>query len=162
MCFALQCWKLSIWFYQSSIVVPSFIIAIFGYVWYRWEYKKECRKNIHLPEVKTINTHYSRRILLTVMGLGLLNRYLEMLYYGFRYIKLEIRERNILQKRLMHISTRVRLLRLFECFLEAAPQLLLQLYFIITEGKTKGELLGQVICCVLSLLSIAKNLENYN
>ena len=38
------------------------------------------------------------------------------------------------------------LLRLFECFMEAAPQLTLQLYIMQTNGMEDGIILGEIEC----------------
>ena len=45
------------------------------------------------------------------------------------------------------------LLRLFECFMEAAPQLTLQLYIILSHGIKENLTLGKIKACHTTILS---------
>ena len=92
-------------------------------------------------------------------------RYIDSLAFGIKFMK----KPDVKYYKLMiHEDTDATMLRLFECFLESAPQLLIQLYLIIlvpVKTTTKTDLLFYVLfpyfSCFISLFSIALALASY-
>lgn len=62
--------------------------------------------------------------------------------YGMRsrYSKRGVERDNLLEL-MVREDVDAGLLRMFECFMEAAPQLMLQLYFMVNNGAVDGYLL---------------------
>ena len=99
--------------------------------------------------------------------MGQVMRYIDSLAFGVKYM----RKPDVRYYRLMiHEDTDATMLRLFECFLESAPQLLIQLYLIIlvpvkTHTLSKTGVLFYVLfpyfSCFISLFSIALALASY-
>jgi len=74
-------------------------------------------------------------------------RYIDALIYGLKSLKLDPKK-EVSQKRhwyhqMIYEDVDSALLRLFECFMEAAPQLTLQLYIMQTNGMDDGIILGE-------------------
>ena len=76
-------------------------------------------------------------------------RYIDALIYGLKSLKLDPKK-EVSQKRhwyhqMIYEDVDSALLRLFECFMEAAPQLTLQLYIMQTNGMEDGIILGETL-----------------
>lgn len=101
--------------------------------------------------------------------MGQVMRYIDSLHFGIKYMK----KPDVKYYKLMvNEDTDATMLRLFECFLESAPQLLIQLYLIILVPGQTGPLSNTTsyfifyvmfpyISCFISLFSIALALASY-
>ncbi|KAI1889076.1 hypothetical protein AGOR_G00175330 [Albula goreensis] len=78
-----------------------------------------------------------------------LSRYFQLLKKGVKAIK---SNNSPDHREVFAMGTDLSMLRLFESFLESAPQLLLQLYIILNYNQTS---ITQYICIIGSVLSIA-------
>ena len=75
-------------------------------------------------------------------------RILESMIYGCRSRSTEdIMQRRALYDRMVDEDTDAMLLRLFEAFMENAPQLVLQLYIMTQIGTSEGVFLGNIHAC---------------
>lgn len=94
-------------------------------------------------------------------------RYIDSLLFGIKYMnKPDVKYYQFM----VHEDTDATMLRLFECFLESAPQLLIQLYLIVMipvdpNGLSNSDLLFYVVfpyfSCCISLFSISLALASY-
>ncbi|KAL5021446.1 hypothetical protein ScPMuIL_000601 [Solemya velum] len=129
------------------IVGPSVVICIFGLYWY-WQDKKHFNdddNNISQVDEdddddKDNYKYASRclwfcRFLFTSLCMGPVMRSIEYFYRGCKSEteKLHKEERKWHYKQMLLDDIDTTLLRVFDCFLECAPQLLLQMYIIGTE-----------------------------
>ena len=79
-------------------------------------------------------------------------RYIESFSYGIRSRKTKSKEQqNDLYELMLRENVDAGLLRMFEAFMEAAPQLLLQLIILISQGATDGYPLCKKIFLIMSI-----------
>ncbi|KAK3880791.1 hypothetical protein Pcinc_014743 [Petrolisthes cinctipes] len=153
-----------IWFTLTTIFItfPSLVMTTVSLWWY---IKDE--HNGHLP--RTSASRWVLRICLNVLQLGPLLRYIDAARYGLWSRKFWIQGDRRRQKQYytyaLYEEGDAGFLRLFECFMESAPQLVLQLY-ILTQASKSGDYSKTwkilLVCgCVTSLLSLAWGVTGY-
>ncbi|XP_074549981.1 XK-related protein 9 [Halichoeres trimaculatus] len=135
------------------VLVGLFVTQIFSYAWYRDDMKEV----VLSPDGRktTPGTSKGRLAALHLCGMGIYTRYYELLKEGFsivwtKTILYTVEERREVNHRLFCMATDLSMLKLFEAFLESVPQLLLQLYIVLSlEG-----------CSVMQYLSMAVSFFN--
>ncbi|XP_034562610.1 XK-related protein 9 [Notolabrus celidotus] len=136
-------------FVLTGIVVTQ----IFSFAWYM----DDMNDIMSNPEGKTTVFGMSKGGLaaLHVFGMGIFTRYYQLLKKGFRVVWRKtnlytVEEGREEHHRLFCLATDLSMLKLFEAFLESVPQLLLQLFIVLSvEG-----------CSVMQYLSIAFSFFN--
>lgn len=142
----------------SFVVLPSLTVAAFSFAWYISDWKEFHGKGDG-------TRRWIIRYIFVFLQLAPLMRYIDMLVYGIREMKgdpLNSSARFQQEKR-QREEIDSALLRLFKSFMEAAPQLTLQLYILIMEG-VKGNVvyeIGQAVSCTTSLCSLSWSLVVY-
>ncbi|XP_042234481.1 XK-related protein 6-like [Homarus americanus] len=147
-----------IWFTLTVLFlsVPSLVVTFVSLSWYIKDIANE-----NTPKA-SVNRWVVRSVML-IFQLGPLLRYVDSLMYGVVSRSIGRRGNREMQKeyysKMLYEEGDAVLLRLFECFMEAAPQLVLQLYILTQQpdsekyGRTWEILLS--LGCVTSLLSLA-------
>ncbi|XP_050403086.1 XK-related protein 8 isoform X2 [Patella vulgata] len=117
---------------------PSFVMCCLGIHWYILDYRSEKiiiqehqkARNCCEPAHQTTTCLWILRFLCTILQIGPLIRTVEYLYYGCMSMNKKLsREEKIRYHRwMLYEDLDACLLRLFESFLESAPQLIFQLY----------------------------------
>ncbi|XP_020501786.1 XK-related protein 9 [Labrus bergylta] len=143
------------------VLTGLLVTNIFSYAWYR----DDMRDVMLNPEGKTTILGLSKGGLaaLHLCGVGIFTRFYHLLKKGFRvvwtttnfYTEEERREEN---HSLFCLATDLSMLKLFEAFLESAPQLLLQLYIALSQD---GCSVMQYLSMAFSFLNIAWSLVDY-
>jgi len=114
------------------ILVSGVVTAAFNLVWYYDEYqiKKKTPQDFHSRKGAVL------RILANFLMLGPVVRYIDTIIYGVRS-----RQKGISPERRQYFHDQMQfervdgaMLRLFEAFLESAPQFLLQVYIVLRNG----------------------------
>ncbi|XP_076806856.1 uncharacterized protein LOC143450267 [Clavelina lepadiformis] len=124
----------------TFLIVPAVIMQIFSARWYIADGRK--------ISVSMVVVH--------LILMGPIRRYISVLYFGLR----ARRTKKIEDYQLMYAElSDVSMLRLFECFLESAPQLVLQLYIMIRVEEGDHILTGISAC--FSLLSLSWTIVAY-
>ncbi|XP_047481581.1 XK-related protein 6-like isoform X1 [Penaeus chinensis] len=146
-----------IWFSFTVvfICVPSFVMTGVSLHWYVKD-----ADNVNVP--KASMSRWVVRILFHILQLGPILRYIDSLHYGLisrRHWKQGERKLQIeYYTYMLYEDGDSVFLRLFECFMEAAPQLVLQLYILSLVRKSEyGSDWFYVLCigCFTSLVSLA-------
>ncbi|GIX85519.1 XK-related protein 6 [Caerostris extrusa] len=143
------------------IAVPSLTMTGFSLRWYLVDADEK-----RLPPVST--TRWVLRIVFLVLQMGPLLRYMDSLNYGLKSNrnKSNVQDQVDLYKQMIYEDADATLLRLFECFMEAAPQLVLQLYiYALSQADSPNfytwtEII-QLISMFSSLISLAWALASY-
>ncbi|GFX05548.1 XK-related protein 6 [Trichonephila clavipes] len=154
----------NIWWFTLTvcfIAVPSLTMTGFSLRWYLVDADEK-----KLPTVST--TRWVLRIIFLVLQMGPLLRYMDSLYFGFKSnrSKPKIQDQVDFYKQMIYEDADATLLRLFECFMEAAPQLVLQLYiYTLSQAASPNfytwtEII-QLISMFSSLVSMAWALASY-
>ncbi|KAK3585010.1 hypothetical protein CHS0354_024924 [Potamilus streckersoni] len=137
------------------IVGPSLVTCGLNVRWYWLDYQNQqralqrcnertCRNEIYV--IETPKWLWIARFLVSICMMGPIIRYLEFLYNGMKSKSKSLSEED---RRYYHRQMRLEevdacCLRIFECFLEAAPQLVLQLYLMISIQE-KEHIIYEVI-----------------
>lgn len=147
-----------VWFTLTVIFisVPSLVMTGVSLHWYIKD-----ADNSHVP--KASMCRWVVRIILLVFQLGPILRYLDSLYHGIKsqkYFKRgDKKQQQAYYTLMLYEESDAIFLRLFECFMEAAPQVVLQLYILTQhpESDEYGKKWEYVLFlgCVTSLLSLA-------
>ncbi|KAH9492511.1 XK- protein 6 [Bulinus truncatus] len=157
----------------ALVVVSSAITCLLGLHWYLIDYHKE-KKNKAINQLTETPTYvWCLRILFTLLMFGPVIRILEYLYFGHksRNVKCTPQEREKYKLAMLYKDLNSCLLRLFESFLESAPQLAWQLYIsiklklandAISTSLLALTLLSSWMSLAMSLLSYHKSLRNSN
>lgn len=144
----------------AFIIIPTLVMTGISLRWYVLDARQEDALPVSTSE-------WTLRIIFLLLQLGPILRYIDSLIYGLKFLKHKNKEE---QKRYYHFmvyeDTDATLLRLFECFMEAAPQLVLQIYILAhTETPIAKEghliILTQVAACIASLVSLSWSLVSY-
>ncbi|KAA0196323.1 XK protein [Fasciolopsis buskii] len=94
-----------------------------------------------------------------------LSRLADALYYGIASRRSDVSPAMAVRytQLMLYEDADSAMLRMMECFMEAAPQLLLQLYIIFTQEKHKQtfQIVAQAVSCFTSWLSLAWCLTHY-
>ncbi|KAK3089711.1 hypothetical protein FSP39_005814 [Pinctada imbricata] len=123
-------------FTAGFIIVPAVLSNGQSLRWYLIDYEREKKKSIQHP--KTVRTPlyvWIFRIIFTFpLMMGPAVRHIEYIYHGIKYKSSKsYKEKKYHYKQMLYEDTDAALVRMFEAFLEAAPQLVLQLFIVITE-----------------------------
>ncbi|XP_022092783.1 XK-related protein 4-like [Acanthaster planci] len=136
----------------AFIIIPSITIQYFSFRWFVLD-SKEVRKAEHVPFLKKV-MDWILWLLFHVLQLGVLKRYWRTVKYGWRS-----REKRDYYDLSVYEYRDLTMLRLLESFMEAAPQLVLQIY-IMTQQKDVYWLTAT--SAIISLASLAWGIEAYH
>ncbi|CAH8642366.1 unnamed protein product [Schistosoma margrebowiei] len=150
-------------YYWSSLtmifmVVPALLMSSFSLAWYFIDYK------VRVDPPRSYRA-WTFRLLFHGLQLAPLVRAADAIYYGIvsRQPGLSLRVAAQYTQLMLYEDADCAMLRLIECFTESAPQLLLQLYIILTQSypAPKFQMTAQFVSCVFSWLSLAWSLTYY-
>eukprot|EP00095_Tigriopus_kingsejongensis_P001254 maker-scaffold374_size191929-snap-gene-0.33 protein:Tk01254 transcript:maker-scaffold374_size191929-snap-gene-0.33-mRNA-1 annotation:"hypothetical protein DAPPUDRAFT_43071" len=125
----------------TFILLPSLTMTVFSFRWYLMDEEEE-----GLPKVPT--WRWIVRLVVLMLQIAPVLRYLDSMFHGIKSRIASNREKNATDHKAKHQARRdclkyytlmvyedadATLLRLFECFMESAPQLVLQLYILIRD-----------------------------
>ncbi|XP_012712850.2 XK-related protein 9 [Fundulus heteroclitus] len=146
-----------VWSGMTALFIITGLIVnqIFSYFWFLDDMSDE-------RERVTVNNSKGRFLVLHIFGMGIFLRYYHLLKQGYRAIwkapdsnNSEPQERH---HKLFCMAADLSMLKLFESFLESAPQLLLQLY--IRQGHDESSVF-QYLSLVFSVFNLAWSLVDY-
>ncbi|KAK6178631.1 hypothetical protein SNE40_011162 [Patella caerulea] len=152
---------------------PSFVMCCFGVHWYILDYKSEKiiiqehqnSRNCE-PAHQATRCLWILRFLCTILQIGPLIRTVEYLYYGCMSMNQKLsREEKIRYHRwMLYEDLDACLLRLFESFLESAPQLIFQLYAWATLKPSEDvvSLSIRITALLMSWASLSISLVSYH
>ncbi|THD23933.1 XK protein [Fasciola hepatica] len=149
-----------IWSYLTLILmlVPALIMTSFSLVWYILDLK------VRADPPRTCRA-WTLRLFFHGLQLAPLVRLADALYYGIASRRADVSLAMAVHytQLMLYEGADSAMLRMIECFMEAAPQLLLQLYIIFTQEKHKQtfQILAQAVSCSTSWLSLAWCLTHY-
>ncbi|XP_070960439.1 XK-related protein 9-like [Oncorhynchus clarkii lewisi] len=142
------------------VVVGSAATQVFSYTWYR----DDTRNPLVNPGGDKLisGMNRGRLIGLHVLQMGIFTRYYHLLKAGYMAVWFKSPE-TVEFSREVHLvlfgrATDLSMLKLFETFLESAPQLLFQMYILLGHGH-KSTI--QCICMVGSFINIAWAIVDY-
>lgn len=142
----------------AFIIIPTLVMTGISLRWYILDSRQE-----DAPPVST--KEWTLRIVFLLFQLGPILRYIDSLIYGMKFLRHKSKEE---QKKYYHFmvyeDTDATLLRLFECFMEAAPQLVLQIYILAHTDMPNPKdklILTQIAACIASLVSLSWSLVSY-
>lgn len=132
------------------IVVPTLVMTGISLRWYVLDAREE-------GSPKISPWKWFTRTVFLLLQLGPILRYVDSLIYGlkFRRHKANKPEQKKYYQYMIYEDTDATMLRLFECFMEAAPQLVLQLYILARKSTSNDPtLLGMNIdlCDLMNFL----------
>lgn len=139
------------YFTLAFVVLSAIITDIFSLWWYYFEYRVKKETEQELPSKHWIVI----RLVGSILLLGPVLRYIDTIRYGLQGRKKHLTSE---QRRWYHMQMQYErvdgaMLRLFEAFVEAAPQTLLQLYIILEQGL-EGEKDQNVFLSTYKLLHL--------
>ncbi|ELU04625.1 hypothetical protein CAPTEDRAFT_173571 [Capitella teleta] len=149
----------NIWWFALTLVfflVPAFIMSIFSLILYMRDSK--------IVGDKASRTRWASRIFFVVLQLGPLLRIIDTMIFGCKSrMTSNMAKRRNWYERMLDEDTDSMLLRLFEAFMEAAPQLVLQLYIMTQIGTSEGVFLVilQVLGLISSMITLATVLVSF-
>uniref|UniRef100_A0A8D0B8W3 XK-related protein n=1 Tax=Salvator merianae TaxID=96440 RepID=A0A8D0B8W3_SALMN len=136
------------------LFLSSVTTQFFSWAWYQSDLEDVKQE---LPKRQTLLT-------LHILQLGYLYRCFHVLKVGFRVCQMEAAT-DVQRGYAIFLSHDVSLLRLFETFMEGAPQLTLVLYIILHTGKAEVfQLLGictSLVCIAWALLDYHQSLRSF-
>ncbi|ELU18097.1 hypothetical protein CAPTEDRAFT_24438, partial [Capitella teleta] len=159
------------------VIIPSLVMTFFSTVWYIQEHRDPHHQHIkyslddHPSESKKKKVSTRRwvsRFILLFFQVAPVLRYLDSIIFCCRSWmankKGNHRVKRHWYERMLYEDTDATLLRLMECFMEAAPQLVLQLYIISINGLHDEwyNAAAQVLSCVTSLFSLSWAIAAYH
>ncbi|KAM7294769.1 XK-related protein 4 [Ixodes scapularis] len=151
----------SLWYFGLTvafILVPATIMMCFSFRWYLLDLKLK------------LGTHPSKvewciRAVFHILQLGQVVRYVDTLIYGLKSNRNKSEQREF-YRRSAEEDVDASMLRLFECFMEATPQLILQICILARDFPHQEEdfwtVVAQNVSIVTSLVSVAWSLASYN
>lgn len=147
------------WFTLGFILVPAFINTAFSIRMYYLDGRKNSTSR---KAIKWKITY----VLIMVFQFAPILRYIDALRYSLKSRKAE-RNKNIHEQRInyelmLKEESDVALLRVFECFLESAPQLILQIVlFLLTYDEKIGIFPLQFASMLTSFISMSWSMASY-
>ncbi|XP_052256082.1 XK-related protein 6-like isoform X2 [Dreissena polymorpha] len=154
----------------AFIVVPSFVTAALNLRWYFLDFQSQ---KILISKHGKEQVHTTRgllwlvRIVMTCFMMGPVIRQIEYLYNGIKSrdknLSEAVRKRHYTFMRCEDVDASC--IRMFECFLEAAPQLLLQIYILMEyrEEEVTWLISGiRVVSMLSSWSSLAISMVSYH
>lgn len=108
----------------TFIIVPNSMISIISFRWYLSDSQQENANEVG-------RFQWALRILFHVFQVGPILRYYESLQFGLRFKESRNQEeKKKVYMRMIYEDADATMLRLFESFMESAPQLMLQMYIM--------------------------------
>ncbi|XP_049605071.1 XK-related protein 9 [Syngnathus scovelli] len=153
--------------YICSALIFSFILAgllvtqIFSHAWYEDDLEDALVNS--RGQATVLGMSKGKLVVFHLCGAGIFTRYYHLLKSGFKVLwllggSLSEEERKEAHHRLFCQATDLSMLKLFEAFLESAPQLLVQIYIVQDQGKAS---VVQYFSMVFSCCNIAWALVDY-
>ncbi|TGZ75826.1 hypothetical protein CRM22_000169 [Opisthorchis felineus] len=148
------------WSYMTLalLIIPAMVMTAFSLAWYVLDRKV----NVDPPRTCRV---WTLRLFFHGLQLAPIVRLADAVYYGLASRRAELSLAMAVQytQLMLYEDADSAMLRMIECFMEAAPQLLLQLYIIITQGtpEHKFQLVAQIVSCFTSWLSLSWSLTHY-
>ncbi|XP_057679715.1 XK-related protein 9 [Corythoichthys intestinalis] len=145
----------------SFVLFGLLVTQIFSHAWYEDDIKDAVVNPRGEAAVWGISSR--RLMVIHVCGVGIFTRYYHLLKNSFGVVwisndSLDKAERREVHYRLFCHATDLSMLKLFEAFLESAPQLLLQIYIIQDHGEAS---LVQYFSMIFSFFNISWALVDY-
>lgn len=143
----------------AFIILPTFTTTAISLRWYIVDSQVEGAEPIS-------RTQWVIRFIFHILQIGPILRYYESLQYGLKFRETEdISEKKKIYMKMIYEDADATMLRLFESFMESAPQLMLQVY-IITQNYPFDDYeywtaIAQVMSITSSLFSISWSLVSY-
>ncbi|XP_067938378.1 uncharacterized protein [Watersipora subatra] len=150
------------------ILLASVVTSIFSLWWYYFEYVS---KKKDMPDDASTRTGVLLRVIACALTLGPVVRYIDTIAYGWRSRKkgMNSKLRQYYYSEMQFQRTDGAMLRLFEAFLESAPQFLLQVYIMLSRRGLEGQREGNYFLIavtigsiVLSVVSLAWSVVAYH
>lgn len=144
----------------AFIILPTFITTAISLRWYIVDSQVEGSEPVS-------RTQWITRFIFHVLQIGPVLRYYESLQYGLRFRETkDPSEKKRIYMKMIYEDADATMLRLFESFMESAPQLMLQVY-IITRNYPFDDYeywtaIVQVMSISSSLVSISWSLVSYS
>ncbi|XP_023243422.1 XK-related protein 6-like [Centruroides sculpturatus] len=141
------------------VLVPTVTMTAFSLRWYVIDHKYAKRK---VPLCRWI-----LRTVLLFFQLGPVLRYIDCILFGLKSQKdkSKLKQKEYFQE-MLYEDVDATLLRLFESFMEAAPQLLLQIYILLKiefsmDEPISWKVIVQIVSVLISLVSISWAISAY-
>lgn len=142
----------------ALLIIPAVVMTTFSLVWYVLDRKL----NVEPP--RTCRA-WTLRLFFHGLQLAPLVRLADAVYYGIvsRRANMSLLLAVHYTKLMLYEDADSAMLRMIECFMEAAPQLLLQLYILFTQETPnhKFQVAAQAVSCFTSWFSLAWSLTHY-
>ncbi|XP_077410713.1 XK-related protein 9 [Vanacampus margaritifer] len=145
----------------SFVLVGLLVTQIFSHAWYEDDLE-DALINPRGP-ASVLGMSRGRLVVVHLCGAGIFTRYYHLLKSGFKVVwlgtgSLNEEEKKEAHHRLFCQATDLSMLKLFEAFLESAPQLLVQIYVVQNHGEAS---VMQYLSMVFSCFNIAWALVDY-
>lgn len=144
----------------AFIILPTLVTTCVSLRWYIVDSQLEGTEPVS-------RTQWIIRFIFHILQVGPILRYYESLQYGLEFRKtVDLEEKKKIYMKMIYEDADATMLRLFESFMESAPQLMLQMY-IITKNYPFDDYeywttCAQVISIASSLISISWSLVSYS
>uniref|UniRef100_A0A0L8GRL3 XK-related protein n=1 Tax=Octopus bimaculoides TaxID=37653 RepID=A0A0L8GRL3_OCTBM len=126
----------------AFVLVPSVSNSILSLYFYYHDYKEEQQFKSKDPNFRSSSTLWILRIVFTILQMAPIVRNLETFRYGIKSKTTQSKDDHIYyNKWMLRESADARMLGLFECFMESAPQLTLQLHILVVDPTTTLDLI---------------------
>ncbi|KAF5396010.1 hypothetical protein PHET_11270 [Paragonimus heterotremus] len=140
------------------LIVPALVMTTFSLAWYVLDRK------LNVDPPRTCRA-WTLRLFFHGLQLAPLVRLADAVYYGLasRRANVSLAMAVRYTQLMLYEDADSAMLRMIECFMEAAPQLLLQLYIILTQDTPTRtfQVVAQAVSCFTSWLSLAWSLTHY-
>nr|XP_019942954.1 PREDICTED: XK-related protein 9 [Paralichthys olivaceus] len=157
------CEKQYVWTGLTLLFVLAGLLVsqLFSSAWYMDDMKNVLRNPDGRGTVAGMST--GLLVVLHVFGMGVFSRYYHLLKRGFEVVRMTPKCCTVEESREEHhylfcLATDLSMLKLFEAFLESAPQLLLQIYILL--GHDEGSVM-QYLSMAFSFFNLAWALVDY-
>lgn len=123
------------WYFALTVAfvaLPTIVMTTISLRWYILD-----SREANSPKVSKMQWFF--RVLFLMLQLGPVMRYIDSIVYGFKFRQNNSSDRRAARQYfhyMIYEDTDATMLRLFECFMEAAPQLVLQIYILAKSAPT--------------------------
>jgi len=146
----------------SIIILSSLVLQLYSFAFERDDKKRKNRKQRNQKNTSCANILF---LIIHILQLAPVLRYIRVIKLGINSVKMKASDRNFKENILKKTDWQWRRelsdinhIRLVESFMEAAPQLVLQIYIMIDSKQTP---FVTVVSCVFSLLGFATVYVSY-
>ncbi|KAG9510166.1 XK-related protein 6 [Fragariocoptes setiger] len=144
----------------TFIVIPTIITTSISFRWYLTDEEID-----GAPAVS--RRQWCVRSLFLILQMGPILRYFESLSYGMQWRKeTDPEEKKRIYLRMIFEDSDATMLRLFEAFMESAPQLILQMYILAKNHSYDNDeywtVVAQLASITTSLISVSWSLVSYS